>query len=311
MRNAFVNELTKLAETNDRIVLLSGDIGNRLFDDYKSRYPQRFFNCGVAEANMMSMASGMALSGMRPITYTITPFTTARCYEQIKVDVSFHNLPVIIVGIGSGLSYAELGATHHSNDDIALLRILPNMTVICPADSFEVRAALRAALNHGGPVYIRLGKKGEPIVHGEIPGFVIGKGIIVRDGKDVCLLSTGNMLSTVMEAAGVLQGLDISARVVSFHTVKPLDAELLSQAFAQFRVVVSIEEHGILGGFGSSIAEWLAGKGKTSGELVCMGVADTFFCEAGKQKDARRYFGLTPEMIAKNTMEAFFKKAKK
>jgi len=307
MRNAFANELTELAAEDNRIVLLSGDIGNRLFDDYKSRYPQRFFNCGVAEANMMSMAAGMALSGIRPITYTITPFTTARCFEQIKVDVCFHNLPVIIIGVGSGLSYAELGPTHHSNDDIALLRILPNMTVICPADSFEVRAALRAALKHNGPVYIRLGKKGEQVVHGGIPEFTIGKGIIMKDGNDVCLLSAGNMLPTAMIAAEELEKHNISTRVVSFHTVKPLDAELLSQAFAKFRVVVSIEEHGILGGFGSSVAEWLVGKGKTVGKLVCIGVADTFFCETGKQKDAHHYFGLTSEMVAKNTMEALLK----
>lgn len=311
MRNAFANELTKLAGMDNRIVLLSGDIGNRLFDEYKSCYPQRFYNCGVAEANMMSMAAGMALSGLRPITYTITPFTTARCYEQIKVDVCLHNLPVIIVGIGSGLSYAELGVTHHSNDDIALLRILPNMTVICPADSFEVRAALRAALKHDGPVYIRLGKKGEPVVHKDIPKFEIGKGIIVRDGKDVCLLSTGNILPTVMKAAEILQEQNVTARIVSFHTVKPLDTELLSHAFAKFCVVASIEEHGILGGFGSSIAEWHTGTNGMVGNLICMGLADTFFCEAGKQKDARQYFGLTPEAIAKNIMEAFLREKKK
>jgi transketolase len=309
MRNAFASTLTKIAQTDQRIVLLSGDIGNKLFDSFKEQCPGRFFNCGVAEANMTSMAAGMALCGLRPVTYTIASFVTVRCLEQIRIDVCYHNLPVIIVGVGAGLSYAELGATHHSCEDIAMMRVLPNMTVICPADSFEVRAALRAALKHNGPVYIRLGKKGEPIVHGGIPEFVIGKGIIVRDGKDVCLLSTGNILSTVMEAAEMLQERDISARVVSFHTVKPLDAELLSQVFAQFRMVVSIEEHSILGGFGSSIAEWLVGKGKTVGELICMGAADTFFCEAGKQKDARRYFSLTPETIAKNTMEAFFKKS--
>src|SRR2546430_5284860 len=164
MRNAFATEITSLASEDERLVLLSGDIGNKLFDGYKEKFPERFFNCGVAEANMMGMAAGMALSGMRPITYTITPFTTTRCFEQIRVDVCYHNVPVIIVGVGGGLSYASLGATHHSCEDIALLRMLPNMTVICPGDAIEVRGALRAALRHDGPVYIRLGKKGEPIV---------------------------------------------------------------------------------------------------------------------------------------------------
>ena len=309
MRNAFANELTTLASNNDRIVLLSGDIGNRLFDDYKGRYPERFFNCGVAEANMMSMASGMALCGMRPITYTITPFTTARCFEQIKVDVCFHNLPVIIVGIGSGLSYAELGATHHSCDDIALLRILPNMTVICPADSHEVRAALRASLQHNGPVYMRLGKKGEPLVHKEIPDFSIGKGIVVGQGTDVCLMSTGNMLPVAIGAADKLLEKGVAAEVVSFHTVKPLDRELLTRAFSEFDFVVTIEEHGFLGGFGSSIAEWLVKYPTKKATLLCMATSDAFFKEAGKQEYARCHYNLTDNGIAEEVMKAYHRKS--
>lgn len=159
MRNAFAAEITEISATDDKIVLLSGDIGNRLFNSFKEKFSNRFYNCGVAEANMTSMAAGMAACGLKPVTYTITPFNTIRCLEQIRVDVCYHNLPVVIVGVGSGLSYANLGATHHSCEDIALLRVLPNMTVICPADAVEVRLALRAALNYGRPVYIRLGKK--------------------------------------------------------------------------------------------------------------------------------------------------------
>src|SRR5437588_11098242 len=164
MRNAFAAEITALAEKDDRVVLLSGDIGNRLFDNYKERFKTRFFNCGVAEANMMSMAAGMAFSGMRPVAYTITPFITTRCLEQIRVDVCYHNVPVTIVGVGAGLSYASLNATHHSCEDIAFLRAIPNMTVVCPADPFEVRCALTASIQRGGPVYLRLGKKGEPVI---------------------------------------------------------------------------------------------------------------------------------------------------
>jgi transketolase len=308
MRNAFASELTALASQNEKIVLLSGDIGNKLFDDYKSRFPGRFYNCGVAEANMMSVAAGMALSGLRPVTYTITPFTTARCFEQIKVDVCFHNLPVVIVGVGSGLSYAELGVTHHSCDDIALLRILPNMVVLCPADSHEVRAALRAALKTDSPVYIRMGKKGEPQVHKAVPDYVIGKGIIIRSGQDVCLLSTGNMLPTVVKAADILAQKSISSQVVSFHTVKPLDNELLLTAFKEFRVVATIEEHGLLGGFGSSIAEWLVERENVNAKFLCVGTRDTFFCKAGKQEYARRYHGLTPETIAERVAEAYVRK---
>ena len=139
MRNAFASEITKLATEDERVVMLSGDIGNRLFDDYKKRVPKRFFNCGVAEANMISVGAGMASCGLRPVAYTITPFITTRVMEQIRVDVCYHNVPVVIVGVGGGLSYASLGATHHSCEDIAFLRVLPNMIVICPADAVEVR----------------------------------------------------------------------------------------------------------------------------------------------------------------------------
>jgi transketolase len=165
MRNAFADEITKLGAVDQRVVLLSGDIGNKLFDKYKEKAEGRFFNCGVAEANMMSVAAGMALCGLRPVIYTITPFTTTRCFEQIRVDACYHKAPVIIVGTGSGLSYAELGPTHHSCEDMAILRALPEMTVMAPGDVPELRAALRAALKQDGPVYIRIGKKGEPNIH--------------------------------------------------------------------------------------------------------------------------------------------------
>jgi transketolase len=168
MRNNFADEITKLAQADKRVVLLSGDIGNKLFDGFKAKAPDRFLNCGVAEANMMGMAAGLAMSGMRPVVYTIAPFTTTRVMEQIRVDVCYHDVPVVIVGVGSGLGYASLGATHHSCEDMAMLRTLPNMSVLAPADPLEVRGVLRAALRHSGPSYIRMGKKGEPVLHREV-----------------------------------------------------------------------------------------------------------------------------------------------
>ena len=302
MRNAFAAEITALAGEDDRVVLLSGDIGNRLFDNYKERFPTRFFNCGVAEANMVSMAAGMALSGLRPVAYTITPFITTRCLEQIRVDICYHNAPVIIVGVGGGLSYASLGATHHSCEDIAFLRVLPQMTVVCPGDALEVRQALRAAIGHDGPLYIRLGKKGEPVVHKRDPEFVIGKGITLREGSDVCLLSTGNLLPTAMRAAEELGLRGVSAQVVSCHTVKPLDEALLARAFSKFTVVATLEEHSRLGGFGGSVAEWLADRPPVKARLCRIGTADEFLHEAGGQAYAREYFGLTPETIAEKVL---------
>lgn len=303
MRNAFAAELTALASEDKRIFLLYADIGNRLFNEYKKRFPERFLNCGVAEANMTSMAAGMALCGLRPITYTIAPFATTRCLEQIRLDVCYHNVPVIIVGVGAGLSYARLGATHHSCEDIAFLRSLPNMTVICPGDRWEVGLALRAAVKHNGPVYIRLGKKGEPEVHEQAPEFCIGKGIVVRVGDDVCLLSTGNMLPVAIQAAEELDSRGVSAQVVSLHTVKPLDEELLAEVFSRFTVVVTVEEHSLLGGLGGSVAEWLANGPPQEARLLRIGTADTFLHEAGDQEYARHCFGLTPGNIAEKTLQ--------
>jgi transketolase len=305
MRNAFADEITSLAAEDQRIFLLSGDIGNRLFDTYKRHFGNRFINCGVAEANMISMASGMALCGLRPIAYTIDSFITTRCLEQIRIDICYHNAPAIIVGVGGGLAYASLGGTHQSCEDIAFLRVLPNMTVICPGDPVEVRLALRAALNQEAPVFIRLGKKGEPNVHSQPPAFSIGKAIVVRTGNDVCLLSTGNTLPLAMQAAEVLDQKGVHAQVVSFHTVKPLDEGLLANVFSRYAVVVTIEEHSVLGGLGGSIAEWRADQPKLKARLCRIGTADTFLHEAGDQQHARCRCGLTPGNIAQKTLAMY------
>ena len=298
MRNAFADEITKLGAADPRVVLLSGDIGNKLFDKFKDRAQGRFYNCGVAEANMMGVAAGMALCGLRPVVYTITPFTTTRCFEQIRVDVCYHRAPVIIVGTGSGLSYADLGPTHHSCEDMAILRTLPEMTVVAPGDSLELRAALRAALKHDGPVYMRIGKKGEPNVHAREPELRLGKAITIRPGKDVCLVSTGVMLSIVMQAAKLLDERGLSTRVESFHTVKPLDMATLSELFRQYPAVAVVEEHGRIGGLGGAVAEWLATQDPLRARLLAFGTDDAFMHEIGSTQYARNKFGLTAENIA-------------
>lgn len=302
MRNAFADEVTRLAADDPRVVLLSGDIGNKLFDRFKQACPGRFLNCGIAEANMMGMAAGMALEGLRPVVYTITPFTTTRCLEQIRVDACYHHAPVIIVGTGSGLSYAELGTTHHSCEDIALLRALPGMTVLCPCDSVELRLALRAALRHDGPVYLRIGKKGEPQIHSEPPDFRIGRAITVRPGRDVCLVSTGNMMPLVLEARDRLDAAGVSARVESFHTVKPLDVERLAELFGAYPVVAVAEEHSRIGGLSGAVAEWLAARRQPGGRLVSFALDDAFLHEIGSQDYARQRFGLTAEAIAEGVL---------
>ena len=307
MRNAFAEEITKLAAKDRRIVMLPGDIGNRLFDKYKEKFPDRFYNCGVAEANLVSLAAGMAFCGLRPVAYTITPFITSRCFEQVRVDICYNNLPVITVAVGGGFGYASLGATHHSCEDIAIMRVLPNMTVICPGDAFEVRAAIRAALKYNGPVYIRLGKKGEPLVHKKIPDFKIGKGIIINKGSDVCLLSTGNMLPTALEAGENLNKQGLSAQVVSFHTIKPLDKDLLSEIFEKFKLVVTIEEHSLLAGLGGSISEWLVDQQSQKAKLLRVGTDDVFLHKVGEQEYAREIFGLTPKAITEKILNIYNK----
>jgi transketolase len=298
VRNAFADEITRLGAADPRVVLLSGDIGNKLFDKFKEHAEARFYNCGVAEANMMGVAAGMALSGLRPVVYTITPFTTTRCFEQIRVDACYHEAPVVIVGTGSGLSYAELGPTHHSCEDLAILRSLPGMTVLAPADANELRACLRAALQVNGPVYMRIGKKGEPQVHPDVPEIRIGKSITLRKGADVCLIGTGVMVAVMLEAAALLEMRGIEARVESFHTIKPLDTATLADVFAHYPLVAVAEEHGRIGGLGGSIAEWLAAQGTMRAKLLQFGTPDAFMHEIGSQEYARRRFGLTAENIA-------------
>ncbi len=297
MRNTFAEEVTKIAAEDSRLILLSGDIGNKLFDSFKVIAPERFYNCGVAEANMTGVAAGLAMMGLHPITYTITPFVTVRCLEQIRVDVCYHNLPVIIVGTGAGLSYASLGPTHHSCDDIGFLRMLPNMTILCPCDPIEVRAALRAAVALNGPVYIRLGKKGEPNVHKTVPDFKIAKSITLRQGKDLCILSAGNIMPVALEVAEQLQAKGISARVESFHTIKPLDIQTLTAVFKQYPLVATIEEHSLMNGLGGAVAEWLSDQLQPQARLIRFGTRDEFMHDVGEQDYARKFYDLTTEHI--------------
>ncbi len=345
MRNAFADEISSIAKDDDRVVLLSGDIGNRLFDEFKTQYPNRFYNCGVAEANMTSMASGMALCGLKPVTYTIASFNTFRCIEQIKLDICYHNLPVIIVGVGAGLSYANLGTTHHSCEDIAMLRSLPNMSVVCPGDALELRAALREAFNLNTPVYLRIGKKNEPVVHNTIPDLKIGRGIVIRqcsgitdvtDTADIAILSTGTILPNAVECADILEKNNLSVQVVSMHTVKPIDTELLSDIFERFKLVVTLEEHGACGGFGSCVAEWLADSNfienkrnnianmdniradnadfqfetniinpKLYPKFLRFNSGNKFLHQSGSQKNAHKILGLSPTQIAEKIFKIY------
>jgi transketolase len=303
MRNAFAKEVTRLAGLDPSVVLLSGDIGNRLFDDFKNRFPTRFYNCGVAEANMMSMAAGMASCGLRPVVYTITPFLTYRCIEQIRDDVCYHRQRVVIVGTGSGLSYASLGTTHHSCEEMGMLRLLPDLAVLAPADPAEVRMTLSAALRHEGPVYIRIGKKGEPNVHRETPEWEIGQALELRTGTDAAILCAGTLLQECLHTADILAERGCSAAVWSFPTVKPLNTALLAEIFRTRKVVATVEEHSVLGGLGGSVAEWRCDQDGPLARLVRIGTPDAFLHRNGEQEHARAILGLTPESIAARILD--------
>ena len=301
MRNAFADEINRLAAADPRVVMLSADIGNRLFDKFKAQNPGRFYNTGVAEANTISMAAGLASCGLRPVCYTIAPFITARCYEQIKVDVCYHEMPVMIVGTGSGLSYASLGATHHSLDDLALMRGLPGMRVLAPADANELRSCFRAALASETPVYMRIGKKGEPVLFPEPPPFEFGRWTSWREGGSVALLAAGNTLPIASEAADALAGAGISAAVYSCASIKPLDAEALAKVFGNMKVVATIEEHAMACGFGSAVAEWLADRQERApARLLRFGASDKFLHDPGEQDHARATYGITAQNIAES-----------
>ncbi len=305
MRNAFAQEITKIAQEREDVVLLSGDIGNRLFDKFKEVAPGRFFNCGVAEANMVTVAAGMAASGLRPVCYTIASFLTYRVMEQIRLDLGYHHQKVILVGTGAGLSYASLGSTHHSVEDMGMLRLIPGLAVLAPGDEQELRPALRAALDCPGPVYIRIGKKGEPVVHSSEPDFRIGKAIEVRQGDVAWILSLGNTLPLALQAAQELEAQGISCGVASMGSLKPLDTEFLAEVFGSAQVIATMEEHSVLGGLGTTAAEWLAAQGnKARAKLITFGTPDEFLHQTSHQPSARAWAGLSAEQITKRIGEA-------
>ena len=247
---------------------------------------------------MMSMASGMALSGLRPVVYTITPFTTTRCLEQIRTGVAYHEAPVVIVGTGSGLSYAELGATHHSLEDIAILRSIPNLQVCAPTDSLELEAQLREAIAEGKPTYIRIGKKGEPDLHNRKDNLGIGKANLLREGKNCLLLGIGPILSEALLAGSILEAMGVDLAVASMGSVKPLDHEFLQKCVENgYRHWISLEEHHETGGLGSALLEWLCEERVNSIELTRMGITDHFVHKLGNQKYVRETEGLNADTI--------------
>jgi len=297
MRNALVRALETAARSDPRLVLLTGDLGYKIFDAFAAEFPGRFLNVGVAEANLVGVAAGLALGGMRPFTYSIAPFATLRCLEQIRNDVCYHNLPVTIVGVGGGYSYGHNGPTHHALEDIAVMRVLPNMTVVCPGDPLETELSVAAAAAYGRPLYLRIGRAGDTSVHSAPPKFRIGESITIREGRDCTLISTGGILPVALEASRCLAGKGISCRVVNMHTVKPLDDAALRKSWRDTGAIFTVEEHSRIGGLGSAIAEWAVANDHPA-PRQSFAAEDCFASVSGSQNYLRGRNGLTAEYIA-------------
>ncbi len=301
MRTAFITTLTELARKNKNIFLLTGDLGFSVFEKFREEFPDRFFNVGLAEANMVGIAAGLSLSGKIVFIYSIVPFVTMRCFEQVRNDLCYQNLNVRIIATGGGLCYGSAGPTHHSITDIAIMRVLPNMTVICPGDPIETELAVKASITCQGPVYIRIGRGHEPRVHSALPHFKIGKGIVLKEGSNIALIATGNMLYTAKQVAETLEENGLSICLISMHTVKPIEKALILKVAKGTKAIFTIEEHSLIGGLGSGVAESLA---ESEHKILFkrFALSNGFIKNIGNQEYLREKNGLSVSRITANIL---------
>lgn len=296
MRIAFLNTLLEIAKKDKRILLLTGDLGFSVFEQYIKELPNQYLNMGVSEQNMAGVAAGMAMEGKLPLIYSIVPFTTMRNFEQLRNDICYQNLNVKIVGVGAGFSYGPYAHTHHGLEDIGILRTLANLTILCPGDPIETSLATKAMLSHIGPVYLRLGKAGEPNIHKTIPNFKIGKGILIEEGKDITIIGTSTLLQRAWDVTALLKEKGLSVRLISMHTIKPLDVQIILDSAEKTPAIFTLEEHSVIGGLGSAVSEVLA-ENKSSVLFKRIGVPDRFTKAMGNQEYMRSANGLTVDQI--------------
>jgi transketolase len=305
MRTAFIDALTKLAERDRRVTLIVGDLGFGVVQEFARRFPRQFLNVGVAEQNMTGVAAGMALSGRVVFTYSIANFPTLRPLEQLRNDVCYHQANVVAVAVGGGLAYGSLGMSHHATEDLAMMRSLPGMTVIAPGDPAEARAATEYAARGVGPVYLRLGRAGEPAVHTDAVDFRVGRAIKVREGGDLTIIATGGMLATAAAAADLVRRRDgTGVRVLSMHTVKPLDEAAVVAAARETAGVITLEEHSVLGGLGGAVAEALCEAELPTVRLKRLGLPSAYIAEVGCQEYLCRRYGLDVDSVARELTAA-------
>ncbi|MBE6955061.1 MAG: transketolase family protein [Ruminococcaceae bacterium] len=304
LRDSYGQALAALGREHENVVALTADLaGATKTSIFQKEFPERHFNCGIAEGNMVSLAAGMATMGYVPFVSTFAMFAAGRAFEQIRNSIGYPHLNVKIAATHGGISVGEDGASHQCCEDFALMRVIPGMTVICPCDDAQARAAVRAAYEHDGPVYLRFSRAASPAVYeGEAP-FEIGKGVMLREGTDVALLANGLLVYEALQAAETLAEEGISARVIDLATIKPLDEEIVLQAAKECRAIVTCEEHSIIGGLGEAVAALLCEKGAAV-PMARVGVRDVFGT-SGTAKELMKAYGLTSEQIVQSTKTLF------
>ncbi len=305
MRDAFVRTLIELAKEDRNIVLITGDLGFGVLKPFWEQLPDQFINAGIAEQNMTTVAAGMALEGKTVFTYSIGNFPTLRCLEQIRNDCAYHKANVKIVCVGGGFVYGSLGMSHQATEDLAILRALPDVIVMAPGDLTEAVEATKAIARYPGTCYLRLGRGGEKQIHDHIDAFEIGKAIKVRDGQGVALFSTGAIFEEVQEACELLEEKGIHPAVYTFPTVKPIDRETILSCMEQFETIVTCEEHNVIGGFGSAVAEVMAEQKNRKASLIRIGLEDRYAVLVGNQKYLRDQYGMSASKIAQRIEAAY------
>lgn len=299
MRKTCLDCVYELAKKDERIVFIGSDLGAGALDAMKKEMPDRFFMEGISEAHIVGMAAGMALEGRIVYINTIATFMTRRCFEQIVLDLCLHRTNVRLIGSGGGVVYAPLGPTHLATEDIGILRTLPGMAIVSPADAEEMRRFMPLTVDHQGPMYIRLGKGGDPIVTDPAQPFVLGRAYPLRSGGDILLLTTGTMAQMALDAAALLEAQGLDAGVLHVPTLKPLEPEALIPHLAPARVVVTLEEHTRIGGLGSAVAEILAETPFPAPKrFKRMGLPDAFAKQYGSQASLLAHMGLTAATVA-------------
>lgn len=297
MRDTFVRTLVELAKQDKNIELITGDLGFGVLKPYYEAVPDQFTNAGIAEQNMTTVAAGMALEGKTVFTYSIGNFPTLRCLEQIRNDCAYHNANVKIVCVGGGFVYGSLGMSHQATEDLAILRALPDVVVMAPADLVEAEECTKALAKYPGTAYLRLGRGGEKRIHDKIENFQIGKAIKVHDGEKIAIFSTGAIFEEVTAAYDELKEKGYNPAVYTFPTVKPIDKETIEEVARGFDLIVTCEEHNIVGGFGSSVAEVLAEMKDKKAVLMRIGLNDEYSVRVGNQKYLRQQYGIDAKSI--------------